>query len=87
MPTSLQIDPTRTIVLRRRFVADMVRRFKAVSKAIVQALVEADALGLEDNKSAIFNVDQQAWKFQTNPDKVKSFIESIGGKVEVTYYM
>lgn len=83
MPTSLQIDPTRTITLRNAFVADMVRRFKAVSQAIVQAIVEADALGLIDSRSDIFgNVDAQVWKFQTDTQKVKSFRTWLQGEID-----
>ncbi len=83
MPNALQKDPTRTVLLRKRFIADMVRRFKRVAADIVQALVEADALGLAPtNIPAIFNVDQQAWRFQTNPQKVKSFRSWLKGRVD-----
>ncbi len=74
-----QIDPTRTILLRRQFVADMVRRFKIVSKNIQELIVDDDALGLITKEPINFNiatnqqVEKQAWRFQTNTQKIKSY--------------
>ncbi len=78
MPNTLRTDPTRTTLLRRRFIADMVRRFKAVSLAIQQLVVNDDAFGLQNPgirivDELIGNVEFQAWRFQTNPQKVKSY--------------
>ena len=39
-------DPTRTLTLRRRFSADMSRRFRALTRDITTAVVEMDVLGL-----------------------------------------
>ncbi len=43
----LRVDPTRTTMIRRRFVADMRRRFGRLKKALRKFLVEEDALGLK----------------------------------------
>lgn len=78
MPNALKSDPTRTVLLRRSFIADMVRRFKAVSAAIHQLVVVDDVFGLQ-NSGVVFvddligNIEKQAWRFQTNPQKVKSY--------------
>ncbi len=76
-------DPTRTTLLRRKFIADMTRRFKKVSKAIQELVVDDDAFGLvkgnlitfENSESLIKNqqVPNQAWRFQSNPQKVGSY--------------
>jgi len=70
----LRGDPTRTITLQNKFVADMARRFKLLSKHIYELVVKDDAFGL-GSTDAIFNqqVPFQAWKFQTNAQKVKSY--------------
>ncbi len=80
MANANKIDPTRTVLLRRAFVADMVRRFKALSLEIQQLVVNDDAFGLQspgirvvDDFLTISNVEFQAWRFQTNPQKVKSY--------------
>lgn len=78
MANTTQIDPTRTTLLRRQFIADMVRRFKAVSLEIQQLVVNDDAFGLinpgiRSVNDLIGNVEFQAWRFQTNPQKVRSY--------------
>ena len=49
-----RIDPTRTLALRNRFVADMTRRFKALRRDIIVSIVARDAFGLKQNKPRIF---------------------------------
>jgi len=70
MPNQLKIDPTRTTMLRKKFMADMTRRFKKVSKAIQTLVVDDDVFGLEG--PAILQV-RQAWRFRTNAQKVKAY--------------
>lgn len=43
---AFQFDPTRTLGVRRRFIADLTRRFKAVQRRVTKAVVTNDALGL-----------------------------------------
>jgi len=82
MATARQTDPTRTIMLRRAFMADMKRRFKKVSKAIQELVVDDDTFGLIPSEQFTFNkgtpvqnqqVERQAWRFQENPQKVGSY--------------
>ena len=70
MPNQLKRDPTRTTMLRKRFEADMVRRFRALSKAIQVLIVDDDALGLEG--PSILQV-RQVWRFRTNAQKVTAY--------------
>jgi SPP1 gp7 family putative phage head morphogenesis protein len=67
MANNLRIDPSRTATAQRRFQGDMVRRFKAVNKKIVELIVTNDSLGLVQNIQAEF------WQFESNPDKVKKY--------------
>jgi len=73
MANWLKRDPSRTSILRRQFMADMKRRFKAVSKEIVKFIVEEDAFGLIPSKPFTLNVEKQAYRFLTNSDKVKTY--------------
>ena len=75
MANQLRIDPTRTTLLRRQFIADMVRRFKKISKALTELIVDDDAFGLNTkiNLVAFQQVEIQAWRFQTNTQKVASY--------------
>lgn len=79
-------DPTRTLTLRRRFVADMNRRFKIIQKLIYQSIVENDAFGLLDTtpfptttKVKTVKVFAAATKgqfdFPTTEGKVQAFME------------
>jgi len=85
MPNPLKIDPTRTTLLRKKFVADMTRRFKKISKAIQELVVEDDAFGLVKSKPLILSqqVEKQAWRFNTNPQKVKLYRKWLQQQVDV----
>lgn len=79
----MSYDPTRTTLLRRKFIREMNRRFGAVISAIKRLLVEEDALGLRPFVPFTFNAKSihnqlvlnqpQQWKFLQDSDKVKSF--------------
>jgi hypothetical protein len=60
----------------------MVRRFKQLSKDITELVVKDDAFGLGDSL-AIFNqqVPFQAWRFQTDAQKIKSYRIWLGRQV------
>lgn len=68
-----KIDPSRTGTLRKQFVADVTRRFKALRKAIIQLVLEEDAFGLIEAEPLSFNAERQRWRFQSDPQKLKSF--------------
>jgi SPP1 gp7 family putative phage head morphogenesis protein len=77
---ALRLDPTRTTTLRAQYSAEMRRRFNELKKLVFQALVEQDALGLETESPLILQEfisnqlpERQAWRFQTNAQKLNSF--------------
>jgi SPP1 gp7 family putative phage head morphogenesis protein len=70
---STNIDPSRTIGLRRRFAAQMAARFGAVRSAVWQKIQVGDALGLVTNA--------QEWRFLNDPQKVKAFRDWLQGQV------
>lgn len=83
MASPLKGDPTRTMTLQNRFVADMTRRFRRVSKNITELVVKDDAFGL-GSTDGVFKTNEQevtenqqvpfqAWRFQTNAQKVRSY--------------
>lgn len=84
MPNPIKRDPTRTTLLRRQFVVDMTRRFKKVSKAIHELVVDDDAFGLDKTPTLITfqQVERQAWRFQTNPEKVRSYRRWLKQQIE-----
>ena len=74
MPNQLKRDPTRTTTIRKQFMADMKRRFKRLSKAIQELVVTDDAFGLKEQGPLIIQqVVKQAWRFQNNTQKIKSY--------------
>lgn len=52
-----QVDPTRTLTLRNRFVADMRRRFSALARVVRISIVDNDCFGL--------NTPQRVTRIQT----------------------
>ena len=68
----MALDPTRTKVLRRRFMQDAARRFRKLQKAVITLIVTDDAFGLEEEKPFKFNARKQ-YKFLTDNQKVKQF--------------
>lgn len=70
---SLRGDPTRTIMIRRRFIADMTRRFRRVRKAVYHFLVTVDALGLQEKKNPVLNAQPREFQFSTDAGKLKAF--------------
>lgn len=47
-PNPLRIDPTRSATLRRLFLAEVTRRFKALNREIYKLVVEEDEFGLRE---------------------------------------
>ena len=74
MPNPLKHDPTKTTTLRKQFMADMTRRFKALNEDIQELVLKDDAFGLVPGKRLEFNqqVTQQAWRFHTDAGKIKA---------------
>ena len=70
MTIRLKKDPTRTGMLRRKFVADMQRRFRLLSKAIQTLVVDEDAFGLE---GPTILQERQIWRFRNDSQKVKDY--------------
>lgn len=66
------LDPTKTTMIRRKYMADTNRRVKKLIKDIRSIIVDDDVFGLKEDVH-VFNVEKQVWRFQTNPQKIKSF--------------
>lgn len=78
----MKLDPSRTVLIRRAFAADMDRRFCKVKSKVWKLLVTEDVMGartavpVHDNPAlnVTNNVTNAAqWKFETDDDKVKKF--------------
>lgn len=82
----LRQDPTRTTGLRRRFIADVRRRTRALNKAIRQFLVTQDALGLGELqpllRSIVTNVELRQYAFLTDAGKLNEFNEWLQGQLD-----
>lgn len=73
MANKRSIDPSRTVLLRRKFSADMKRRFERLKKEVRDLFIKQDVLGVKRNRTLISNFDPQAFQFATNPAKVAMF--------------
>ena len=66
------VDPTRTTVLRRRFSAQMNKRFRRLRGLIRDAIVAKDVLALKHPKPLQL-IERRAFEFTTKPEKVVQF--------------
>jgi len=88
---SLRGDPTRTLLLRQQYVADMTRRFKAIMKDITTSIVKNDCFGLVDDRPVIpgipglkFNapIPVREFQFNTSARKVSRFMNWLQTQVD-----
>jgi len=74
MPNPLRADPTRTTTLRKTYLADMTRRFKAIKRAVTELIVTDDVFGLKPRLGALTaNQEPRAWEFATDEQKLLNF--------------
>jgi SPP1 gp7 family putative phage head morphogenesis protein len=73
----LKIDPTRTLSLRRKFVADVDRRFTALKRLITVSVVQNDCFGLLESSNSLRlqgAAEPEQFKFLTLPKKIDAFM-------------
>lgn len=82
-----RLDPTRTSLLRKRFEAEMSRRFRALAAEINKLVYVEDAFGLRPKNSNALSteslVGNTRWKFLTTPQQVEAFREWLRGRINV----
>jgi SPP1 gp7 family putative phage head morphogenesis protein len=73
----MRIDPTKTGIIRRAFIADIKRRFRKLKRDVWEFMVVLDALGISPRVHTtwigITNVQPREYEFRTNPQKVAVF--------------
>lgn len=80
---TLRMDPTRTALLRRQFIAELNRRFKWLYKQIRELLITDDAFGLKEiQKLKLLQVQKRQYQFLTNPQKLATFQKWLDGMVK-----
>lgn len=70
-----EIDPTRTVILRRAFVRDMDKRFNKLAKEVIDAIVNKDVFGLVEPVRVFTDLGEKQFKFKTSQQKVEGFME------------
>lgn len=82
----LHIDPSRTSMIRRAFIAETKQRMAELRKAIWQLIVVEDAFGLADKQQStiktLLNTNAQDYKFLTDDKKLEAFAEWLDGQVK-----
>jgi SPP1 gp7 family putative phage head morphogenesis protein len=72
----LRKDPTRTTMVRKRFVAEMSRRFRKLRAHVNWFIVELDALGLGEKKNPFITLaSPREFQFRTDAGKLSAFQE------------
>lgn len=71
-------DPTKTTLVRRAFIADATRRFRAVQKAIRAEIVDQDGFGLLSTRPpiepALLTTNRGRFEFVRSEDKIRAFM-------------
>jgi len=79
----LGYDPTRTTVLRKRFMVDMNKRFRVVKVIIRKAIIDQDCFGIQRNRPIGLTANEpgpmalptrQQFAFTRTQDKVTGFM-------------
>lgn len=81
----LRVDPTRTLTIRRQFIAEVNRRFRQLRGHIREFLVEKDALGLKERGSFVsmqINVNPRQYEFLTDAGKVNAFRDWLSEQIQ-----
>jgi SPP1 gp7 family putative phage head morphogenesis protein len=73
MPKVKHLDPTRTVLLRRKFLRDINRRFNWLLKRLRTLLIDEDAFGLIERKPLIIQAAYQQYAFTTDSNKLLAF--------------
>lgn len=71
MINTLGIDPTRSIMLRRKFSADMSRRFAWLKRQVVQLFDNNDVLGRKPHDP--FTSNAADWQFLNSMERIEAF--------------
>lgn len=70
-----RVDPTRTQTLRKRFEADMVRRFSIIKKEIMDAVATKDIFGLARRPVVFAELQPGQFQFVKSDQKVDAFMK------------
>lgn len=70
---TFRFDPTRTLLLRQRFAADLVRRFERLKALIAEAIVDQNGFGIQTNRLGV-RVNAGRFAFERDQQKVASFM-------------
>ncbi len=73
-----RLDPTRTIMLRRAFQAELTRRFNRLKKAITDLLVKEDAFGLTTNAR---------FRFASTQEQVAAFLQWLAAQIQADIFL
>lgn len=79
MATARQIDPTHTLTIRRSFMSEASRRWRAVASAVRKALIDRHVLGLTANADL---PPERAFAFESDPRKVDDFMNWLDEMVD-----
>ena len=66
----LRVDPTRSVMLRRRFAVELRRRFARLKLKVVNLVLGEDAFGLKPRPTLLVN---ERWAYHSDNDKVRAF--------------
>jgi len=82
MRNHLRLDPSRTTLLRKKFMIEIRKRFRWLISEIRKLIVEDDAFGLKKSSSLVFHTEYQIWRFARDKDKVKEFQKWLKNKID-----
>jgi SPP1 gp7 family putative phage head morphogenesis protein len=82
---TLRMDPTRTAMIRRRFMQAMARGFRRLKQAVAQLVEKEDAFGLKEKQEATVGrvfAAHQRYVALTTPQQLKEFQQFVQTQVD-----
>ena len=77
-----RIDPSRTNMISRAFLAEMNRRFAWLYKETKKLLVDDDAFGLIERTKFVVHATPGSYAFASNPQKLRAFHKWLKDQVD-----
>jgi SPP1 gp7 family putative phage head morphogenesis protein len=82
MPNTINIDPTRTGLLRRKFLSDINKRLAKIVEEIRKLFIDDDAFGLVERKPLVVLAAYQQYAFTTDAKKLQAFHKWLKDQVD-----
>ena len=80
--TNAQVDPTHTLILRKKYEAAMYRRFRALKGSVTRYLTGPWMLAVNRDLAPLPAIPKRAFVFTERPARVREFVSWLGEEMD-----